>query len=90
MQTGERGSRGRLLKQSNVTLGQTAARVPAGQMPRAVPPPPAARDGEPEIRLTRAADGTITQITVRCPCGRETTLHCQYPDLGEGNEPETV
>ena len=89
MQQGGRSSRGRLLKQDRVALGQTAARVPAGQLPRPARRP-AEPDGEPEVRLIRADDGTVTQITVRCPCGRETTLDCQYPDHGEGDEPETA
>jgi len=89
MQQGERSSRGRLLKQDRVVLGQSVARVPAGQLPR--PTPRSAQNGdEPEVHLVRAEDGTVTQITVRCPCGRETTLHCEYPDHGGDDEPETA
>jgi hypothetical protein len=89
MEHGERSSGGRLLKQDQVTLGQTAARVPAGQLPRPTRPP-AEPHGEPEVHLTRADDGTVIQITVRCPCGRETTLQCQYPDQGETDGNETA
>ena len=89
MRQGEHGGPGSVLKQDRISLNQAAARVPAVELPRQQPPRPDSQ-GEPEVHLVKAKDGTVTRITVRCPCGRETTLDCQYPDQGETDGPETA
>jgi hypothetical protein len=78
----ERASgRGRLLKQNEVAPGAGTVSVPAAQLPRPREAP-AATGGQPEVKLVRGPDGTVQQIRVRCPCGRETTLQCEYPVSG--------
>lgn len=84
-QPGSRG-RGALLRQDRVAFDRTPARVSAGPLPPSCRPP-AEPGGEPDVQLVRAPDGTVIQITVRCPCGRQTTLRCEYSDQGE-SEPD--
>jgi len=81
--------KGGLLKQNEVAFAREPVTVPAGNIPAR--PPAADRaepdaDGRPEVRLHRAEDGTVRAITVRCPCGREVTLQCEYLDDGGKDE----
>lgn len=69
-----------LLKQHAVAYRREAVKVPvARRNPRR--PAPAA-GGEPTVDLHRGPDGAVQAITVRCTCGKEITLQCEY--LGEG------
>jgi len=75
---------GSLLKGDQIVFQPVPLKVPvAGPAPASAPRQPA---GEPEVELTRAPDGTITAITVRCPCGRHVTLECEYSDRGGTDE----
>lgn len=79
--------KGGLLKQGTVAFGREAIKVPVGQMPARRHAPSAAHpEGEPEVQLIRAEDGSVRAITVRCPCGREISLQCEY--LGDGGTNE--
>ena len=81
---------GPILKSDQVGIGSEPASIPVGALPqrraRAGGPDLA---GEPEVKFTKAADGTVEQITVRCPCGREVTLQCEYPVRGGENAKQT-
>ncbi len=80
--------RHRLLKRDDVALRPEAARIPAPGLPRPSPAAPPQQDapGEPEVSIVKADDGTVQRITVRCPCGREMTLECEYFAQGEDDE----
>jgi hypothetical protein len=81
-------TRGGLLKQQAVAFGGEAVRVPAGAVPapRPAPPAPGQPEGAPHVHLHRDEDGSVRSITVRCPCGREITLQCEYLDDGGTDE----
>ncbi|KPK66191.1 MAG: hypothetical protein AMK73_00875 [Planctomycetes bacterium SM23_32] len=80
--------RERLLKGHRVQVLQEAVQVPVGRLPvRQTAPEPSRGDvGEPEVQMVRADDGTIQQITIRCTCGRQTTLQCEYLTQGDADE----
>jgi hypothetical protein len=79
-----------VLKGPQVVLDDGVVSVPVGEIRRRRPPAPSAdTDGQPEVKAVRNDDGTIEQITVRCPCGRETTIQCEYLVQGERNEDES-
>lgn len=73
-----------MLKAREVSVGADSVEIPVGGSAQPRPPRPEP-DGEPEINLERASDGTILSIEVRCPCGRVTTLRCEYLDEEGGN-----
>ena len=35
-------------------------------------------EGEPELDLVKNDEGTVTHMHVKCPCGRELTVECDY------------
>jgi hypothetical protein len=80
--------RGSLLKQQTVAFGREPVSVPAGSVPARPPavPAPGSLEGEPHVQLHRDDDGSVRAITVRCSCGREITLQCEYLDDGGANE----
>lgn len=71
-----------LLKRHLVTDRAGGVDIPTGS---AVPqrPVPIPATGDPGVEVVKAADGTIQRIIVRCPCGRETSITCEYPAQGE-------
>jgi len=75
----------RLLKGKHVTLGREPARVaiPETCARRGEASPARERRREMTVTPQRREDGTIEAITVRCMCGREITLMCDYQDGGE-------
>ncbi len=79
-----------LFKRDRVLFDRQPAGVPV-QAPRPRRPcAEGAADGadcgsQAEVKVARAPDGTIQQITVRCACGREITLHCDYSGRGDDN-----
>jgi len=86
MRNGLSRNEAKVLKAREVSAGAEAVDIPVGgpTRPRLARPAP---DDEPEIHLERAPDGTILSIEVRCPCGRVTTLRCEYLDEeGANNE----
>ncbi|MFO7956036.1 MAG: hypothetical protein R6X33_02930 [Candidatus Brocadiia bacterium] len=86
MENGLSRSEAKVLKAREVSVGADAVEIPVGGPARLRPPRPAP-DDDPEINLERASDGTILSIEVRCPCGRVTTLRCEYLDEeGANNE----
>ena len=76
-------TRSKVLKSDHVTLTEQKVRVPGGaELSRADIDLTFGKHSEPHVDITREPDGTIEAITVRCTCGREITLHCEYPDEG--------
>jgi len=74
-----------LVKRDRVEPGAGPARVPVGDFARRRGrPTDADPGGEPDVKVARGDDGTVQQITVRCPCGREIILQCEY--FGRGDE----
>ena len=87
MEQGFRAGRDGLLKEQKVSLGEQAVKVPVGQVPRKTQRMTGADAGpQAEVKTVRGEDGTVRQITVRCPCDREITLQCEY--LGQGEQDE--
>ncbi len=79
--------RGRnVFRAHEVSLGTDAARVPVGEVVSRPKPPPRQEEEDAQVELQRADDGTIRAIIVRCPCGRTTTLQCEYFDQGADDE----
>lgn len=86
MTDSSRTGRNGLLRREQVLFNQKPAAVPVGALPQRKRHSAAGdAPGEPEVRVTKAQDGTIEQITVRCPCGREITLQCEYLSRGDHN-----
>lgn len=85
------GSRSGLLKRKSVTYGARQCPIPAEsseqERSRCAPEPESRAEEEPSVELHRGPDGTVSAITVRCSCGNEITLQCEY--LGEGGPDET-
>ena len=87
-------SRGGLLKQRSMDFDREPMPVPVSALPPparpSVPKPAAPADehleGDPQVHLHRAEDGSVRAITVRCPCGREITMQCEYIDEGGTDE----
>jgi hypothetical protein len=92
MNMAEGGSTGRecVLKETQVVFDDGVVSVPVGEIRRKRSPAASTdTDEQPEVKAVRNDDGTIEQITVRCPCGRETTIQCEYLVQGERNENES-
>ena len=71
--------RGRLFKGGQTAVGREDVKIPAGRLPAPTRGARAAGGGQPpEIGTVLAADGTIEQITVRCSCGEEIVIQCDY------------
>lgn len=82
MENGLSNGRDPLVKAERTFVREEAVKIPAGSVPRTAPQPAPADD--PEVSVVKADDGTIRVISVRCTCGREITLHCEY--LREGGD----
>jgi hypothetical protein len=78
--------RGDLLKSKNVARAEGRFRVPVAGMPETAQRPEPEPQADPAVELHRGPDGTVAAITVRCSCGEEITLQCEY--LGEGEADE--
>lgn len=82
--------KGRVVKGDSVSIQPEAVLVRVGKTePGSTESPPAEpsqEEGTPEIETTRSEEGLIQAITVRCPCGREITLNCDYLDDGGSDE----
>ncbi|MHC4481835.1 MAG: hypothetical protein ACYS1C_12835 [Planctomycetota bacterium] len=85
MADGLAGGRGGVLNAEQVVFDEAAVQVPVGELPRRMRLAPEADGAEPEVKLTRGDDGSVKQITVHCPCGREITLQCEYLAQGEND-----
>jgi hypothetical protein len=80
-----------LFKRERVVFDQQPAGVPVGALPSRKGHAAGADLGtEPEVKVVKAADGTVQQIIVRCACGREITLHCEYFGRGDENAKQTA
>ena len=81
--------KGRLLKGDQISLSPDAVHVHVSQIKihRPAKPQEPVRHA-PEVSTARAEDGTIRTITVRCTCGREIQITCDYLDEGENNAVE--
>ena len=86
MQSPRANGRNALIERGHVTMAEGTAIVPAGSVPRPAAAPSAAQ--EPEVEVIRADDGTIRAITVRCTCGRQITLQCDYVEEGDHQDGE--
>ncbi len=74
-----------LFKRDRVMFDRQPAGVPV-QAPRPRRPHAEGAEGsQAEVQVAKAPDGTIQQITVRCTCGREITLYCDYSGRGDDN-----
>lgn len=78
--------RDKLLKEHEVVFHEARANVPVGHLThRKGRSPRSDAAGEAEVKVTKSADGTVEQITVRCACGREITIQCEYSGRGDDN-----
>jgi hypothetical protein len=75
-----------LAHQRVVSLGEPV-RVPSGQIPQHRPSTAnSAGVGNAEVDVATDERGVVQSITVRCSCGREVTLKCEYLPEGDENE----
>lgn len=84
METGPGKRSKNVFKGHELDICTDAAPVPVGDVPS--PAKSQHEEEDPEIQVDRGGDGTIRAITVRCSCGRVTTLECEYSEQGEQNE----
>ena len=82
MNDGPTNDRNGLLKGDQISVGGSSVSVPPGQLPHRRKAKPVTGPGDPKIDVVRDDNGAIKQITVRCTCGREISLQCEY--LSEG------
>jgi hypothetical protein len=76
-------TRSKVLKSESVTLKEQKVKIPTGEgTHRPEVDLNFGKASEPHVDIVRGDDGTIEAILVRCTCGRETTLHCEYLDEG--------
>ena len=76
-----------ILKQQQVIVrGEPVAIPSGGTAPRAEAPAGPPASDKPDVQLIRADDGSVRSIRVRCACGREITLQCEY--FADGGEHE--
>ena len=74
-----------VLDHDRVSFDAQACRIPVGEIPAAQPAAAPHEDGrEAILDFLRAQDGTVEAIIVRCLCGRELTLQCEYEEDGGG------
>jgi len=81
----------RVLKHEEVEFSGEPVRVAVAKtaLQEEAPGPSRQVRAEPEVVPERAEDGTIERITVRCTCGRETVINCDYLDEGgDQDEPD--
>ena len=83
-------NRDAILSAGRVIVHAGKVRIPAGPTAQAdapsaaeTPAPagrkaPAKPSDQPEVELVRGRDGVIRAIVVRCTCGRELRLQCEY------------
>jgi len=76
------GSHSKVLSHSDVKLSD--APVLIGDSPHAILSRAACTDGEnphePEISLIHDQHGNVIRIHVRCQCGEDITISCEYPN----------
>ncbi len=84
MTNGLPSRKNRVVEAENVQMGKEAASIPVGEVRRA--PSRAEPEGEPEVQVERAEDGTVRTIKVRCTCGRTVELACEYFQQGGDHE----
>lgn len=79
----------RVIKSQGVRHDGQSVPVPVGRVrPSAEPAPEGQAPAEPKIHVDRAPDGTIERIRVECPCGRVTSLRCDYSEQEPGEQDE--
>jgi hypothetical protein len=71
--------RDNLLKRHRVRRGAEPVRISIGPLPEPVHEH-AGQDGEPEVTPVTGPDGEVRCIVVRCACGREIRIDCQYSE----------
>lgn len=75
----------RVVKAKRVTYTEKVVNVRVGQIPRELlSRASGTARAQPEVTVSKAEDGTIQSVTVRCTCGREIPLQCEY--LGGGDK----
>lgn len=86
MSTERHSGHGRVLKKDRVRLDAERIKVSPGPDARATERP-TRRD--PEVKLRRADDGRVKEITVTCSCGHDIHLTCEYgEETDDGSENE--
>ena len=74
----------RIVKAERVAYIEKVVTVPAGQIPREpLSQAQGKAQAQPEVTVSKAEDGAIQTVTVRCTCGREIPLQCEYLDGGD-------
>ncbi len=80
----------KLLKSEYIRLQKKAVRIPVGEaVCRQHKETPQKGRTQPEVDFVKAQDGTVQSITVRCTCGRDITLQCEYLEDGGENGQES-
>ncbi len=81
----EPSSRKTVLTEDRIVVGREPVSVPSGRMPKPrKAPAPAETAHEPQVQAVTGPDGSVHSILVRCTCGREITLQCEY--FADGGE----
>ena len=74
----------RVVKANHVAYTEKLVAIRVGQIPREpLSQAHGKAQAQPEVTASRAEDGTIQSLTVRCTCGREIPLQCEYLDGGD-------
>ncbi len=71
----------KLLKRRRVRHSRVVRKVPCGTPPAGEEDRDTSAEvpsGEPELEPIQDDEGTVTHIHVRCPCGRELMVECDY------------
>ena len=72
-----------LLKAEHIVYDTAPMRVPQGSVAsRAASARPEQLGGEPDVDYIRDENGAVKSILIRCACGREITLQCEYLEGG--------
>jgi len=73
----------KILSSSDVRISDAPVRVGEAQAPGASPNLNGHGSGdgkhEPEVSLEHDAAGNVATISIRCQCGEEITIACDYP-----------
>jgi len=83
MPKGSRRDKDGLLKADEVSTGGAPVPISPGELPPPSAGRPAAAGEQARVEVVKDDDGAVRSIVVRCSCGREITLQCEYQDGGK-------